>query len=141
MNPAAEYLGDSVVILQTIGKSLGAVIVSLSSRIKRAGGDGAKLHQYNESGQNICGSFVGKVTEKAIKMGESNACMRQIGNQMPGLLLSIRKCKPLFIQHRIPPSDADSLTIAKVLYRYTSGAPIICQFRILYFVVVLIFPS
>ena len=52
-----------MVILQTIGKSLGAVIVSLFSRIKRAGGDGAKLHQYNESGPNICGSFVGKVTE------------------------------------------------------------------------------
>ncbi len=50
----------------------------LRSASKRAGGDGAKLHQYNESGKNICGSFVGKVTEKAIKMGESNACMRRI---------------------------------------------------------------
>ncbi|WP_294785893.1 L-serine ammonia-lyase, iron-sulfur-dependent, subunit alpha [uncultured Eubacterium sp.] len=48
------------------------------SASKRAGGDGEKLHQYNETGKNICGSFIGKVMEKAIKMGESNACMRRI---------------------------------------------------------------
>ena len=44
----------------------------------RAGGDGEKLQQYNEQGKNICGDFIGKVMEKAIKMGESNACMRRI---------------------------------------------------------------
>ena len=43
-----------------------------------AGGDGEKLEQYNASGNNICGPFIGKVMEKAIKMGESNACMRRI---------------------------------------------------------------
>lgn len=48
------------------------------SASKRAGGDGEKLHQYNETGKNICGPFIGKVMEKAIKMGESNACMRRI---------------------------------------------------------------
>lgn len=41
-------------------------------------GDGEKLHQYNASGKNICGAFIGLVMEKAIKMGESNACMRRI---------------------------------------------------------------
>lgn len=51
---------------------------SLRSESKRAGGDGALLATYNESGKNICGSFMGKVMEKAIKMGESNACMRRI---------------------------------------------------------------
>lgn len=51
---------------------------SLRSASGRAGGDGEKLHQYNEDGKNICGSFVGLVMEKAIKMGESNACMRRI---------------------------------------------------------------
>ena len=51
---------------------------SLRSASGRAGGDGEKLHQYNEAGKNICGSFVGLVMEKAIKMGESNACMRRI---------------------------------------------------------------
>lgn len=51
---------------------------SLLSASKKAGGDGEKLHQYNVSGRNLCGDFVGKVMEKAIKMGESNACMRRI---------------------------------------------------------------
>lgn len=51
---------------------------NLRSASKRAGGDGGLLHSYNESGRNICGPFIGKVMEKAIKMGESNACMRRI---------------------------------------------------------------
>ena len=51
---------------------------NLRSESKRAGGDGALLHDYNQSGKNICGDFIGKVMEKAIKMGESNACMRRI---------------------------------------------------------------
>lgn len=51
---------------------------TLRSASNKAGGDGELLHSYNESGKNICGSFMGKVMEKAIKMGESNACMRRI---------------------------------------------------------------
>lgn len=51
---------------------------TLRSASNKAGGDGWLLHSYNESGKNICGSFMGKVMEKAIKMGESNACMRRI---------------------------------------------------------------
>ena len=42
------------------------------------GGDGEKLHIYNASGCNICGDIVAEVMEKAVKMGESNACMRRI---------------------------------------------------------------
>lgn len=42
------------------------------------GGDGGKLHIYNEAGNNICGDFIGRVMERAVKMGESNACMRRI---------------------------------------------------------------
>ncbi|MCC2748654.1 L-serine ammonia-lyase, iron-sulfur-dependent, subunit alpha [Agathobacter rectalis] len=51
---------------------------TLRSASNKAGGDDGLLHSYNESGKNICGSFMGKVMEKAIKMGESNACMRRI---------------------------------------------------------------
>lgn len=50
----------------------------LRSASKRAGGDGEKLHKYNAENKNICGPFVSRVMEKAIKMGESNACMRRI---------------------------------------------------------------
>lgn len=51
---------------------------SLKSPSRMAGGDGELMYQYNKSGRNICGDFVGMVMEKAIKMGESNACMRRI---------------------------------------------------------------
>ena len=51
---------------------------SLKSPSRMAGGDGDLMYQYNKSGRNICGDFVGMVMEKALKMGESNACMRRI---------------------------------------------------------------
>lgn len=50
----------------------------LRSASGMAGGDGELIAEYNKEGRNICGDFVGKVMEKAIKMGESNACMRRI---------------------------------------------------------------
>lgn len=51
---------------------------NLKSASKRSGGDGEKLHKYNKENKNICGEFIGLVMEKAIKMGESNACMKRI---------------------------------------------------------------
>lgn len=51
---------------------------TLKSPSRMAGGDGELMYQYNKSGRNICGDFVGMVMEKALKMGESNACMRRI---------------------------------------------------------------
>ena len=51
---------------------------SLKSPSRMAGGDGELMYQYNKSGRNICGDFVGMVMEYALKMGEANACMRRI---------------------------------------------------------------
>ena len=51
---------------------------SLKSPSRMAGGDGELMYQYNKSGRNLCGDFVGMVMEKALKMGVSNACMRRI---------------------------------------------------------------
>lgn len=42
------------------------------------GGEGAKLHAARINGRLLCGDFIGLVMEKAVKMGESNACMRRI---------------------------------------------------------------
>lgn len=42
------------------------------------GGDGKKLEQYVASGKSMSGGFIGKVMERAVKMAESNACMRRI---------------------------------------------------------------
>ena len=72
----------------------------LKSPSGMAGGDGYRMRQYNESGNNICGDFIGMVMEKALKMGESNACMKRIVaaptagscGVIPAVLLSYEKC-------------------------------------------------
>lgn len=42
------------------------------------GGDGKRLESYVAEGKSMSGPFVGKVMERAVKMAESNACMRRI---------------------------------------------------------------
>lgn len=43
-----------------------------------AGGDGAKLEAFKHKGNSLVGDFLTSVMEKAVKMGESNACMKRI---------------------------------------------------------------
>lgn len=50
----------------------------LKSSSHLVGGDGEKLNDAVKNGRMLCGSFIGTVMEKAIKMGESNACMKRI---------------------------------------------------------------
>lgn len=42
------------------------------------GTDGEKIQQAVDRGDTICGDFIGSVIAKAVKMGESNACMKRI---------------------------------------------------------------
>lgn len=56
----------------------GAYDAESKSASQMAGGDGAKMREYNESGKNIAGDYLSRVMEKAIMMGESNACMKRI---------------------------------------------------------------
>ena len=51
---------------------------TLKSPSGLSGGDGEKMRKYNKDGKNLCGPFMGLAMEKAIKMGESNACMKRI---------------------------------------------------------------
>lgn len=51
---------------------------SLRSVSGLVGGDGDKLTAYRQSGMSMVGPFLSSVMEKAVKMGESNACMRRI---------------------------------------------------------------
>lgn len=72
---------------------------SITSTSKLAGGDGEKLRQYRESGKSLCGDYVIGVMEKAVKMGESNACMKRIVASptagscgvVPAVLLSLQE--------------------------------------------------
>ena len=43
-----------------------------------SGGDGQKLEKAVREGRMLCGGLIGTVMEKAVKMGESNACMKRI---------------------------------------------------------------
>lgn len=51
---------------------------ALKSRSGLVGTDGGKMEQYVNRKDTICGEFLGRVMEKAVKMGESNACMKRI---------------------------------------------------------------
>lgn len=51
---------------------------SLKSSSNLTGGDAKKITDALEAHTLICGDFIGKVMEKALKMGESNACMKRI---------------------------------------------------------------
>jgi L-serine dehydratase len=50
----------------------------LVSKSGMAGGDGEKVREFNAMGSYLVGDFISSVIEKAVKMGESNACMRRI---------------------------------------------------------------
>jgi L-serine dehydratase len=43
-----------------------------------AGGAGAKLHAFRQTGKTLLGDYASLAMEKAVKMGESNACMKRI---------------------------------------------------------------
>ncbi|MBQ0051906.1 MAG: L-serine ammonia-lyase, iron-sulfur-dependent, subunit alpha [Treponema sp.] len=43
-----------------------------------SGGDGAKLEEFRKNENTLLGTFLKMVMEKAVKMGESNACMGRI---------------------------------------------------------------
>ncbi len=72
-----------------------------SSASGLVGGEGSKLQKAREEGRLLCGGFLGLVMEKALKMGESNACMRRIVaaptagscGVVPAVLLSLEEEK------------------------------------------------
>lgn len=72
---------------------------NLKSMSGMAGGDGLKLEKYRQSGKGFMGDFLSNVMEKAVKMAESNACMKRIVaaptagscGVIPAVLLSYEK--------------------------------------------------
>ncbi len=51
---------------------------ALCSESGLSGGDGAKLEAFRKQRNRLIGDFITEVMEKAVKMGESNACMKRI---------------------------------------------------------------
>ncbi len=71
------------------------------SRSGLSGQDGAKIAAARKEGKLLCGDFIGRVMERAVKMGESNACMKRIVaaptagscGVLPAVLLSLQEEK------------------------------------------------
>lgn len=67
-----EYMYDA---MRTADKNYNGTIKSNSGLV---GGDGALFEAYLKQEKTLCGNFIGTVIIKAIKMAESNACMKKI---------------------------------------------------------------
>lgn len=52
--------------------------VKLKSASGLVGAEGEKMKDVRQQGKLLCGDFIGKVMEKALKTSESNACMKRI---------------------------------------------------------------
>ncbi len=63
---------------QAMTASLADYDASRRSASGLVGGEGEKIEARRKAGRLICGDFVGRVMEIALKIGESNACMRRI---------------------------------------------------------------
>lgn len=67
------------------------------------GGEGVKMYRRRKEGTLLCGDFIGCVMEKALKISESNACMKRIVaaptagscGVVPAVFLSIQEQKQL----------------------------------------------
>ncbi len=87
--------------------------IAYDSNLKSAsglvGGDGAKMNRALQEGRVLSGSFMGEVIAKALKMGESNACMKKIVaaptagscGVIPAVLLSYEENYPTTLQQMI----------------------------------------
>jgi L-serine dehydratase len=70
-----ETMRGMYLAMKQADKDYNGSMMSISGLV---GGAGEKLHLFNQSGKNLMGDYVGLAMEKAVKMGESNACMKRI---------------------------------------------------------------
>lgn len=73
-----ESFNEMLVMLRAMKSADEEYDPSLRSASGLAGGDGEKMHQYRMKENRLLGDYLSQVMEKAIKMGESNACMKRI---------------------------------------------------------------
>jgi len=70
-----EKMKDRYLAMKNADKNYDPAIRSASGL---SGGDGAKLEEFKKQKNRLLGDFMTEVMEKAVKMGESNACMKRI---------------------------------------------------------------
>ena len=76
--PEEEIFENMRRMYQAMRQADAAYDKDLRSASGLSGGDGERLHRYNQNGKNLAGPYLSLVMEKAVKMGESNACMKRI---------------------------------------------------------------
>ncbi len=73
---------ESFSAMQAMYAAMGSADESYDGAMKSASGlvgsDGQRMEEAIKSGQTISGGFMGEVMARALKMGESNACMKRI---------------------------------------------------------------
>ncbi len=70
-----EKMKDMYLAMKNADKNYDPALRSASGL---SGGDGAKLEEFKKQKNRLLGDFMTEVMEKAVKMGESNACMKRI---------------------------------------------------------------
>ena len=93
---AFEEMRGMYLAMQEADRSYDGTLKSASGLV---GTDGEKMRLAREKEMLLCGSFIGKVMEKALKMGESNACMKRIvaaptagsGGVVPAVFLTLQE--------------------------------------------------
>ena len=94
-----EVFAQTAAVWQAMKQSDENYDPNLTSKSGLVGTDAEKLHQRRLSGEMICGDFSADVMEHALKISESNACMKRIVaaptagscGVLPAVLLSSQK--------------------------------------------------
>ncbi|MBR5565868.1 MAG: L-serine ammonia-lyase, iron-sulfur-dependent, subunit alpha [Roseburia sp.] len=76
--PETEAFEKMRVMYQAMKEADDSYDGELKSASGLVGGEGKKMQEAREAGMTVCGRLMGKVMEKALKTGESNACMKRI---------------------------------------------------------------
>jgi L-serine dehydratase len=78
MTSERESIGKMELLYLTMKNADSAYDAGLMSASKLVGGDGARMSRAILEEKVLGGPFIGEVIAKALKMGESNACMKKI---------------------------------------------------------------
>ncbi len=73
-----ESLREMERMYEAMREAVRAYDPARASKSALVGGEGEKMRNAREAGNLICGDFIGHTMEIALKLGESNACMRRI---------------------------------------------------------------
>lgn len=107
----AQSFADMQRMYRAMEQADAAYDPSLRSASGMAGGDGAKFSAYRMRENRLLGDYLTEVMERALKMAESNACMKRIVaaptagscGVIPAVLLSYASCRQVTEEKLVRP--------------------------------------